>query len=70
MMLSFSNVDPFVHFQSLVLLQICNAVAIAEIMDATLILPVLKQDHMKRPDVHDPYNGFHGHSSRAPRHSR
>uniref|UniRef100_A0A453Q391 Uncharacterized protein n=1 Tax=Aegilops tauschii subsp. strangulata TaxID=200361 RepID=A0A453Q391_AEGTS len=49
---------------------ICNAVAIAEIMDATLILPVLKQDHMKRPDVHDPYNGFHGHSSRAPRHSR
>ena len=28
------------------LLQICNAVAIAKIMEATLILPVLKQDQI------------------------
>jgi hypothetical protein len=34
------------NFRYLLFLQICNAVAIAKIMRATLILPVLKQDQI------------------------
>lgn len=44
MIFSFSNVDPSVNFQSLVLLQIFNVVAIGRIMGATVTLPVLKHD--------------------------
>ena len=35
-----------IHFCTSFKMQICNAVAVAKILNATLILPVLKQDQI------------------------